>query len=71
MAWLYGPIAAGAPVVEIGLAGHGRLLLRGGRSSTMVVAMTNGGPSPGPRSSPSATASRTIAAAASASAIEG
>ena len=66
--WLYGPMAAGAPAVEIGVAGHGSLPCW--VWPTMVVAQTNGSDAPGAAIDPSRMAARTVSAAAVASASE-
>ncbi len=69
IAWLYGPIAAGAPVVEMASAGHGWLLLLAWL--TITVAMTSGSAEPGDRRVvPPQRAARTVSAAAAASVSE-
>ena len=72
MAWLYGPIAAGAPAVETARRVMVASRADAGRGAgRCVVAMTVGSPSPGGVIVPSSTASRTTSAAAGGLVLEG
>ena len=70
MAWLYGPMAAGAPVVETAWRVMAPSSCRW-CVARIRVAATNGASPPGLGSSPVAAAARSVSAAAAASTWEG